>query len=155
ARRALAYEYGATGGQADDLLDAAGTRNPPAPTPDEPAPPAGPAPRSSSNGVQVPRAVSRAAASSGGLILGGLTYVLALVYLRGGSAGLKTWLRAKFLNKTGASTPKADHSSTATTPGVGNAGSGFTLITGGGAGGAGAGVAGSSSPTTKASGGGW
>lgn len=152
SRRALMDEYGATAGQADDLLDAAGTRNPPAPDPEPADTPPDTSSRPSGPSLpSLPRSVTNGAAAGGGLILGTFAYVLALVYLRGGSAGLRAWLRAKFLNKTTSS----DHSTTAVTPGVGNAGSGFTLITGGGAGAAGAGVAGSPTPSTKNSGGGW
>lgn len=43
--------------------------------------------------------------AGGGLVLGAFTYVLALTYLRSGSAGVKAWLRAKFLNQV--STPAA------------------------------------------------
>jgi hypothetical protein len=65
----------------------------------------------------VPRAVRSAASSGGGVILGTLTYVLALTYLRSGRAGVVVWLRAKFLNQTGT---------------LGNAGQGVSSSGGGG-----------------------
>lgn len=46
------------------------------------------------------RSVSRASAASGGVILGVLFYVLGLTYLRDGGAGVKAWLKAKFINET-------------------------------------------------------
>jgi hypothetical protein len=42
----------------------------------------------------------RTANAGGGFLLGTIGYVVALTYLRGGSAGVKQLLRAKFLNKT-------------------------------------------------------
>lgn len=153
ARRALMDEYGATAGQADDLLDAAGTRapapdQPPADTP--PAPKAGPSLSSQlggSLGGAAGRGIGNGLNAGGGLILGTLLYFAGLTFLRGGTAGLKTWLAAKFLNKVPGSAA-VPYSATAVTPGVGNAGSGLTLITGGGAGEAGGGVA---SPTGSSS----
>lgn len=104
ARRVLRDEYGATAAQADDLLDAAAADTPPA---DEPADP--PARRRSSSssdlggaiGGQLGRSVGNGLNASGGFVLGALTYVLFLVYLRGGTPAVKSWLAAKFLNRTG------------------------------------------------------
>jgi hypothetical protein len=55
---------------------------------------AAPAPTSSGAGVRLPNA-------GGGLVLGSLAYVLGLTYLRGGRAGVKALLRAKFFNQVG------------------------------------------------------
>ena len=63
---------------------------------------------SSSSSVGTPaayRKVARAANptaianAGGGALLGAVTYVLALTYLRGGREGVKAWMRAKFLNQ--------------------------------------------------------
>lgn len=143
ARRTLRDEYGATAAQADDLLDA--TTAPPAP----PAADAQPdtsstdTARRGGTGVSVPKPVRGAMNAGGGAVLGALLYVLGLVYLRGGTAGLKAWYRAKFLNDTGVAP-----SATAATPGVGNNGSGLTTPSQGGIGQAGGGVA-------SSGGGGW
>lgn len=103
ARRALMDEFGATGGQADDLLDAAGQNAEP-PAVDDPNPDQGhePAQRSSSAGrpaPRLPRPVSGAFGAGGGLLLGALSYTLALVFLRDGTDGLRRWFAAKFLNR--------------------------------------------------------
>lgn len=101
AARILRDEYGSTLAEAEGLLpapdvDAAPDVDPAA----EPTPVAGSASRARSL-PKVPKTVTTAANAGGGLILGTLSYVLALAYLRGGSAGVKAWLRAKFLNRTG------------------------------------------------------
>ena len=101
AARIIRDEYGSTLAEALGSLPPEVPADPPAPSPADgttapPAPsPAGRAPSSPT----VPRAVRKAAASGGSAILATLTYVLALTYLRGGSAGVKRWLRAKFLNQ--------------------------------------------------------
>lgn len=43
-----------------------------------------------------------AAHTGGGVLLGLAAWALTRAYLTDGSAGAKQWLRAKFLNKTGA-----------------------------------------------------
>ncbi|OJV57953.1 MAG: hypothetical protein BGO38_06945 [Cellulomonas sp. 73-145] len=103
ARRALRDELGATSGQADDLLDAAAADQPADEPADEPA-----RRRSSSSsqlggaiGGQLGRSVGNGLNASGGFVLGALAYVLFLVYLRGGTPAVKSWLAAKFLNRTG------------------------------------------------------
>lgn len=101
AARIIRDEYGST---LTEAMGALPPEPPPAPPADSPAdatmappvqPPAGRAPSSPT----LPRAVTKAAATGGGAILATFTYVLALTYLRGGSAGVKRWLRAKFLNQ--------------------------------------------------------
>ena len=118
AARIIRDEYGSTLAEAQGLLPA------PAPTNSVPAPqsPSVPAPSTPSI-PSVPRAVRSAASSGGGVILGAVTYVLALTYLRSGRAGVVAWLRAKFLNQAGlqpATQPAA------ATPGSGGA-SGFGM----------------------------
>lgn len=84
----------------------------------QPAAPTAPATSSTSSGPSTPKFMTnpdgspgwwpkqggaqRTANAGGGFLLGTFGYVLALTYLRGGSAGVKQLLRAKFLNKTGA-----------------------------------------------------
>jgi hypothetical protein len=65
------------------------------------APPADPAAtrRPTGSPPSPPKVIRRSADAAGGVILGTLAYVLALTYLRGGSEGVKAWLRAKFLNQ--------------------------------------------------------
>jgi hypothetical protein len=126
ASRTLRDEYGATVAQASDLLDAA--PEPPAPSaPDQPASPQEPSPGLSLPAV--PKAVSSAWTAGGGAVLGTLVYVLFLTYMRGGSDGVKTWFRAKFLNQV----------TTATPGGNGRSGFGASGMAGGGLGGLGGG----------------
>jgi hypothetical protein len=48
---------------------------------------------------------SSAGGTAAGVVLGALAYFLGAAYLRGGAAGAKSWLAAKFVNKpTGTST---------------------------------------------------
>ncbi|MBN9375104.1 MAG: hypothetical protein J0I40_06885 [Cellulomonas sp.] len=106
ARRTLRHEYGATEEQADDLLDAAGGRVPPPSDDDKPAgEPSGsgsPAGAQRSGPSMPTLALGGAATAGGGLVLGALTYAVGLVFLRGGWAGVRAWLAAKFLNRVSA-----------------------------------------------------
>jgi hypothetical protein len=43
---------------------------------------------------------------SAGFVLGMLAWVLTVQYIRGGTAGVKAWLRAKFLNQATGARPK-------------------------------------------------
>lgn len=72
------------------VADAAGTET----TTPEPR-----ATRRASSSPTIPRSLRRAGQTGGSAILATLGYVLVLTYLRGGSAGVKRWLRAKFLNR--------------------------------------------------------
>jgi hypothetical protein len=112
SRRALMDEYGATANEADDLLDAAGGRAPDQPA-DEPSSSSGSSAGSSGSRVasKVGRGFTGGLDAGGGLILGVLLYVAGLTYLRGGSAGLKAWVRAKFLNKVDEQVPTGTSSS--------------------------------------------
>jgi hypothetical protein len=101
ARRALTDEYGATAGQADDLLDAAASRAPAGTPPASSAP----TPRSGTGMPQLGRTIGTGVNASGGFVLGALAYVLFLVYLRGGTPAVASWLRAKFLNRVDGATP--------------------------------------------------
>jgi hypothetical protein len=132
ARRALRDEFGATGGQADDLLDAASTRAGADAPADEPADPptrrSSPAP--SQLGGQLGRSIGDGLNSSGGFVLGALAYVLFLVYLRGGTPGVQAWLKAKFLNRVDGA-PPAPATTYQVTPPTLNAG--LQIAPGGGA----------------------
>lgn len=45
------------------------------------------------------KAVGQTVDAGGGILLGSIGYVLLMAYLRDGSAGVKRWLKAKFLNQ--------------------------------------------------------
>lgn len=105
AARILRDEYGSTLAEAEGLLPAE-------PSSATSTPPASPAPapdRSAPSLPSVPRGVRSAANAGGGALLGALTYIIALTYLRDGKPGVTRWLRAKFLNQVSspATTPKA------------------------------------------------
>lgn len=70
--------------------------------PAEPAP-AAPAPTSPGAGAAAPWRLEpiRLPDAGGGLVLGGLAYVLGLTYLRSGRTGVKALLKAKFFNEVG------------------------------------------------------
>ncbi len=126
ARRALMDEFGASGPEADRLLDDAEGRRPadePTDEPaDEPARPRGGDPASrvgSAIGGAAGRGIGGALNAGGGLLLGAVSYVLALVFLRDGTDGLKRWVAAKFLNKVpSAATPAKTTPATTTTDGA-------------------------------------
>lgn len=101
--RILRDETGSTLAEAEGLVaDVAGEAGG---TGDTPAPPAQPAPRGGRRSApslpSPPKVIRRGVDAGGGVILGALAYVLALAYIRGGSDGVKAWLRAKFLNQVG------------------------------------------------------
>jgi len=123
ARRALRHEYGATGEQADDLLDAAAGRQPSPPSDDKPAD------EPSGSGSSAGAHHSLPDVAGGGLVLGVLTYVVGLVFLRGGWAGVKAWAAAKFLNKVPGQAPAAAPATAApATAGASNTGSGLRVM---------------------------
>jgi len=70
---------------------------PPEPAP-EPSEPAAPPPASPGGGLSLPAAPA-AASTGSGFLLGVFAWALGLAYLQGGSAGVKKFLAAKFLNK--------------------------------------------------------
>ena len=128
-RRALQDELGATAAQADDLLDAAGSR---APAPDagdasspEDAKPSAGEQLAGSVRRQASKGVGGAVNGAGGLFFGVLTYVLALTYLRGGMPAVKDWLAAKFLNRTPGSAAPSPSAPAPATGGGSNLGSGL------------------------------
>lgn len=74
------------------------------PEPTEPAPeleqqPASPPPASPGGGPSMP-AMPAAASTGSGFLLGVFVWAAGLAYLEGGSAGVRKFLAAKFLNKT-------------------------------------------------------
>ena len=65
----------------------------------EPTPTPAPAPASSGGGLSLP-ATPATVGTGSGFLLGVFAWALGLAYLQGGSAGVKKFLTAKFLNKT-------------------------------------------------------
>ncbi len=123
ARRTLRHEYGATGEQADDLLDAAGGRVPPPPDDDTPAG----EPTGSGSPASTHRSLPDVA--GGGLVLGVLSYVVGLVFLRNGWAGVRAWTAAKFLNRVpGQTSTTAPATPAPATAGGSNTGSGLLVM---------------------------
>ncbi|HEY0119353.1 MAG TPA: hypothetical protein VGC04_11280 [Cellulomonas sp.] len=106
ARRTLRAEYGATGEQADDLLDAATARAGTSSDAGEGHEAPSPAPASPASGSSLGSTIGRhvgggvgALNSAGSLLLGAALYVVGVVYVRDGWPGVRAWLSAKFLNK--------------------------------------------------------
>lgn len=96
-KRKLRDEFGGTHAETDDLIDQADAD---APADKQPAGSGGSSSSLRDKLPSPPKSVASAANAGGGLLLGALAYVLALTYLRDGRAGVKRWVRAKFLNKT-------------------------------------------------------
>lgn len=64
-----------------------------------PASPATPARTQVRRRLPGAKAVGQTVDAGGGILLGSIGYVLLMAYLRDGSAGVKRWLKAKFLNQ--------------------------------------------------------
>lgn len=79
-----------------EQIDAIKARRAPEPTP-EPAAPTDPPPASPGGGPSLP-AVPAAVSTGSGFLLGVALWAGGLAYLQGGSAGLKKFVRMKFLN---------------------------------------------------------
>lgn len=150
AARVIRDETGSTLAEATSILPPE-----PAPTPAPTSPESGPAQPEREPGAfpgtptlpslpKPSRAVRSAVSAGGGAILGTLTYVLALAYLRDGPAGVRAWLRAKFLNRVGpapAPVPAVPRTPAPATPGArGQSGLADTATAGSGASGAGGGT---------------
>lgn len=75
----------------------------PKPAPAAPTAATSPPPASPGGGLSLPTApapVQAAASTGSGFLLGVFAWAIGLAYLRGGTAGVKQFMAAKFLNKT-------------------------------------------------------
>jgi len=102
ASRIIRDEYGSTLAEADGLVGAASSTGEAGGAGASATPPASPAtPARAQVRRRLPgaKAVGQTVEAGGGILLGSIGYVLLMAYLRDGSAGVKRWLKAKFLNQ--------------------------------------------------------
>lgn len=109
--------------------DSAAAAPPPAPDP-TPAPTPAPATSDPSPGRGLHLPDSGPLNAGGGLLLGALAYVVAVVYFRSGWPGVRSWFAAKFLNRTANVVPdgKAGAGATINPDGTMTTPGGLTLV---------------------------